>query len=220
MSRSASSSTTAKTKTIETNGRSLAERHFRAAIEFALAHTPSTEGVSPIFGAAAAIADFEDPTDRAALEMMSTAMAALVTRNLPDRASVRAWQAFRVGGSESNPDAIAIRDIAAAMQRTVNLYRRREKWLIDKGRVVVMRLRRYLARQFGEGVPDIDTLEDWVSRHAHKSARGKLTTAGIVARIIHRGRILGARGRDESVTLRRVDRVLARASRREKQLAC
>jgi hypothetical protein len=64
---------------------------------------------------------------------------------------------------------------------------------------------------FGETVPSVDDLTDWIDRHADHSARGKFTTAGIVARILNRGKLLGERGSPQK-TLERVTKVLQRAS--------
>jgi hypothetical protein len=94
------------------------------------------------------------------------------------------------------------------------LYHRSEPWLESKGRVAVQQFRDQLVQQFGENIPPLDDLEDWISNHGPTSARGRTTTTGIVARIMHNGRLLGARGNFEK-TLKRVDNALARQAGRQ-----
>lgn len=218
-----SSSVTSETHTGESESPefdklAMAERQLRFALEHALECTPQTMGLSPVLGAIATLIDFDDPIDSVAYDMLATALFALAMRHEAARGKVNAWHTFRSGGSESNPDAMAIRDIAAAVEKTAGLYSLRLEWLDDKGRAVVEHLRESLVRRFSESVPSVDDLEEWISKYAHRGARGQLTNEGIVAKIVHRGRLLGAHTEDESTTLRRVDRVLARSSKRRTPL--
>lgn len=78
------------------------------------------------------------------------------------------------------------------------------------GDALVLRL--LLEKLLGEGVPCEEELAAWLAQHSVRGARGKITTAGIVARIIHRGRLLGAGrpGSTQQDTLDRVSKALAR----------
>lgn len=68
----------------------------------------------------------------------------------------------------------------------------------------------FVVERVGPNVPSADDLEDWIGRHTSKKARGKFTTASIVAKIVHRGRLLGAHTDDEGKTLTRVSMILQR----------
>jgi hypothetical protein len=63
---------------------------------------------------------------------------------------------------------------------------------------------------FGQRTPAQEKVREWFAKIGAPKAKGGLTIAGIVARIIHDGRLLGAYTHDLSNTLRRVDRVLRR----------
>jgi len=88
---------------------------------------------------------------------------------------------------------------------------------------VVRELAEYLETRFGslkrsEGnMPSAAELEEWISKHA-KGARDRLTTAGIVSRIMRQARLFGAPAEHRDNTLARVDAVLARARRAERAL--
>jgi hypothetical protein len=164
--------------------------------------------------------DTTDRGNRAAYEMAMTGIIALVTKDPGRMATVRAWDAHRrrVDPERGAVDILEIRDAVAV---AVHFHKHRddppypppyrggkpyEKLAQDGPK----NLRERLAARFGESVPNVDDLTDWIGRHANKSVRGKLTTAGIVARIVHRGQLLGARGTDEQKTLERVTKVLTR----------
>ncbi len=131
---------------------------------------------------------------------------------------VKRIEAFRLGAEGPDSDALAILDLARLVG--IFVYQRKHRddpaWTIrgkgllaTLGREAPTHLRECLVAKHGEGVSSVEELTDWLDRHADKGARGKLTTAGIVARIVHRGRLLGARGA-EVKTLQRVDKILKR----------
>jgi hypothetical protein len=56
-------------------------------------------------------------------------------------------------------------------------------------------------------IPSEEELADWLDRYSPTGKRGKLTYAGIVAKIVHQGRLLGAQGTHQK-TLQRVTKAL------------
>jgi hypothetical protein len=199
-----------------------AERQLRYALEHALDYTPPSVGVSPVLGALATLVDFDDSVDCAAFEMAETAILTLLTRSPELRGAVWAWHGHRYD-CDTDRDVLALLELTRAVELTIYVCRVRPVYLTtDKGGAVVRRaltvtgrgavkrLRAFLVRRFGERVPSVDDLSDWIGRHAPTKGRGKLVTARIVARIVHRGRLLGARGEDENRTLRRVTMALKR----------
>jgi hypothetical protein len=180
-------------------------------------------GLSPLLGGIAALLAVDDPKDWAAFEMARTAILALLTRSAEQRSAVADWDAHRHGCTGAGSDVRAFIEIATAVERAAHFYATRyyyacqgkngavaKRALTETGRAVVKRLHVFFVRQFGPTIPGVEDLEDWIARHAKEGARGKLTTAGIVAKIVHRGRLLGARGEDEAKTLRRVTMALSR----------
>ena len=199
-----------------------AECRLRYALEHALDQTPANVGVSPVLAALATLVVSGDSVDCAAFEMAETAVLALSARSPELRASVWAWHAHR-HDCDPNRDALALLELARAVELTVYTCRVRPQYLTTdekgavvsrpltvSGRAAVKQFRGFLLRRFGERIPSVDDLCEWIGRHAPTRGRGKLVTAGIVARIVHRGRLLGARGEDEAKTLRRVTMVLKR----------
>lgn len=185
------------------------EQNLRTALESALANSdPNVHASFFIRGALASLV--YDWADAIAVEMAGVAIEALVAKSPDARQPVGEWHAQRHGCSDPNSDALVILDVASAVERTAYLYPVDPPSMPEVGARVVADLRTFLVGQLGPGVPAADDLENWIRRHSHKGARGKLTTAGIVAKIVHRGRLLGARGEDEQKTLRRVTMVMTR----------
>lgn len=198
-----------------------ADLRFRSMLEHCLASTPAGAGLAP-FAAVGGVADFDDPSDCAAFEMARTAVAALLTGDEELREAARKWHAQRLGcdGDRDVTDMLLLAravEITAAILREPLTYRARDEAgavvelpMTKTGRAAVQEFRASLVRHFGSTVPSVDDLTDWLARHSPKKGKGKLVTAGIVARIVHRGRILNAHTDDEGRTLRRVTMALKR----------
>jgi hypothetical protein len=124
--------------------------------------------------------------------MAMTGIRALITADAPTRKGVREWHERRSGTNEPGP--LAVLDVAGLVDRAARLYPLREDWLETKGREAIEWLRALLVERFGRtaAIPPVGELEDWIARHAAKHGRGKLTTAGIVAKIVHGGLLPGA----------------------------
>jgi hypothetical protein len=105
----------------------------------------------------------------------------------------------------------SIVDLAGGIEKAAYLYRRTDQCLESKGPAVMQQLRDYLRLRFGEGIPSLDELQEWVQSTVQSARKNRFTTSGIVVRIVHQARLFGARGAFTK-TLRRVDRVLARAA--------
>lgn len=91
---------------------------------------------------------------------------------------VRSWDAHRRGCPKPDSDALAMLHIASAVDLTAYLYSIRGPWFENSGRAAVDHFRLFLVTRFGETIPSLDDLEDWIGRHAQKGARGKLVTTG------------------------------------------
>jgi hypothetical protein len=132
--------------------------------------------------------------------------------------------AFLRGATGPDSDALAILDIARVVALSAWLRKRRDHPPYrpgdagpyeEAGNDAPRTLWEYLVERYGKDVPSVDDLTDWLDQHAERQARGKLTTAGIVARILNRGKLLGERGSVQK-TLERVTKVLARARGRRR----
>lgn len=166
----------------------------------------------------------DDAVAREAYAMAMTGLRALSTKHPDAIAEVRAWSAGQRGAKDVNSDALAIVDIARAVEITASLRKHREDsayaecrddpFYSQAERDAVRLLRARLVRRHGEQVPSEDDLTDWIDRHAETGARGRLTTARIVANILARGRLLGSAS-DERQALERVTKVLARHAAKE-----
>jgi hypothetical protein len=185
-----------------------------AALRRALLHVFDNHSDVPIadalWAALGTVVDPDDAIESRALEVIKVGLDALLSKRSGARSAVSEWHAFRHRCTGADSDALAILEIAEAVQRAAWLYSQRSPPFLDSGPAAVERLCGFLARRFGQTVPGTRDVEPWIAAHSPKGVRGKLTTAGIVARIVHRGRLLGARGNDEGRTLRRVTMVLNR----------
>ncbi len=189
------------------------EGQVRSALKFALENSGPTSAIAPILGALATIVD--DYRDREAYEVAETVILALVLKSPREQEQVHAWHASRYG-RDPTQNATAILDLAREVEKAVHLYARPNPCLAS-GPVAAQELREYLLKRFGEDVLGLVELQDLISRHSAKGATNYVTTAGIVARIMHHGGLLGASGKTFDDTLKRVNRVLARAAKRESQ---
>lgn len=184
-----------------------AEQQIRFAIERIFTAHPDTPTLQALD--AALYSAVEDWWGVVAYEMAMTGIRALVTADVATRRGVREWHERRSGTNEPGP--LAVLDAARLVDLAAHFYPSREDRLKTKGPEAVAWLRTRLVERFGPAaaVPSAGELEDWISRHAAKRARGKLTTAGIVARIVHAGRLPGASSSPDE-TLQRVTKVLKR----------
>jgi hypothetical protein len=160
------------------------------------------------------LVDLGSPVQRDAYDMICDGMRALLADE--DAVSrVKRYGALRRRLCDAESPALQILDIADAVEIAVHLRRKQDDHHYAKiAPNAVKSLRAGLVERWGEGIPSEEDLEDWIDRHAEKRARGMLTTAGIVARIVFRGRLLGARLKgsaedSERRTLSRVDRILS-----------
>jgi hypothetical protein len=182
---------------------------FRRALERALQHTDDQTAMNAVVGALGTL--IKDREGAVAWEMVEAGLGAFIRRYPHDRRAARAWHAASVGCDPSQ-DAIGIVDLAGEVARTAFLYRAPNHAISPAGRDAVAAFRtQYLVECFGECVPSEDTLLEWFSKHSKSRSKGSLTTAGIVAQIVHTSRLFGARGNDVDKTRKRVDRALARS---------
>lgn len=159
------------------------------------------------------LANFASPLDRAAYEMVSLGARALVTKAAPDTELVSEWDAWMSRASGPHSDVLAIKKIANAVGIAARFRKHREDpQCATVARDAAKNLREYLVAAFGETIPAESELQDWIDRHAKRGARGRLTTAGIVTRIIRGGRLLGVNSAidGEQTTLDHVDKTLRR----------
>jgi hypothetical protein len=170
--------------------------------------------MDPLIGALATlVADHEDA---AAFEMARAGIHALIRKHPDDRKVAQTWHAVSVG-CDPNQDAIAIVDLAEEVERTAVLFTASNPPFSPTGTAAIATFRlQYLVERFGNGVPSEQMLMAWFSKHKDPHSSGGVTTAGIVARIVHHARLFGARGTDTERTRKRVDRVLARAHKLRK----
>ena len=184
-----------------------ATRRLRYALMEGLKNCGPEVTAHVVMGSFACAMDFTDPVECAAYKMAETAVLAIAKKDEPARAAVRSWDAQRRGCTSM--DTLSILQIAEAVQVAVYLYHCSKDPIEPKGRAAIAALQTFISRRFGSNA-SLEDLEDLIGRHAPKHTRGKVTTAGVVARIVHGDRLLGARGKNESKTLRRVDRDLSR----------
>ena len=172
-----------------------AERQFRRALMRALKANPDGPTSRLVVGAFATIA--ADRVDWLSYEMVNLALRASMTRRPKDVAALRAWHKHRRGCVEAVP--LTVLDIAPLVDRAAHLYRRREGLLVT-GRGAVEDLKRDLEACFpAHRVPSVEELEGWIARHSPKGARGKLTTARIVVRIIKAAGLPGASASNDAL---------------------
>lgn len=182
------------------------EAHIRAALKFSLDHSEGLTTSGAIFGSLATVV--EDATDAKALQMLRDALTALMGRTPREVKAVHAWHALR-DGYDPEQDAIAIVDLARQVARTAQMFKS-PNMLVPAGTAALMALRTELVDEFGERIPSLELLQVWFTKYNKQRAKGCLTLTGVVAHIIHEGRLFGARGKNFDKTRKRVDRVLQR----------
>lgn len=191
------------------------DAQLRSALEFALAHSDAESATTALIGALGAL--IEDQADAQAFEMAQSGILALVRRGPRERDAARVWHAQR-HGFDPELDAVAIVDLCEAVERAAYLYNYKSAGeLFKTGDAAIDLLRAGLVERFGTTVPGTADLVQWFSRLGIPKSQGGLTTAGIAARIIHEGRLLGDRRDTLDNTLSRVDRVLSRLAKRRKE---
>ncbi len=208
----AKSSTTAGQEEVETEQDLLAsrERQLTRALQHALDHFSTSDGSGATLGALASL--IEDERDAEAFEMARTAVLALVHRKPQAKEAASIWYVRR-DGLDPDQDPVGVVELARLVARTATMYRAGEGiGLATVGAAAVDAFRDDLVSRFGDTVPPSSRLEEWFSKIGQAKRRGGLTVAGIVARIIHEGRLMGAHTGNLSKTLRRVDRILGRVA--------
>jgi hypothetical protein len=162
----------------------------------------ATRAICDVLGPRAAQSKNSDAA--AAFEMAKIGVHALLADDEDARAQVREWDAHRQRASGVDSQALTI--MAIGWRVVVAASRRRH----GRDANAAEALRAWLVQQFGEKVPAIGDLEDWLACHARRHAPGQLTTSGVVGRIVHRSRLLGVHHDDEQKTIQRVRKVLLR----------
>jgi hypothetical protein len=183
------------------------EAHFRDTLEFALDHCDAAIASSAVLGSLGALV--QDQADAEAAQMARTGILALIYKGPKERAAAHAWHAHQEG-CKPDEHAIDIVDLAREVARTARLYRLTHEQLVTGDAALEAFYSDYLAPRFGPRSPTVKELRESFEKLGLSKSKGGITIAGVVARIIHEGRLMGAHTDDPSKTLRRVDRVLAR----------
>jgi hypothetical protein len=201
---------------IEAQGRARDAR-VRNALEF-IRESSTQDGASMILGALAPLAIEEDGAE--AYEMAVHAVTALVFKNPRTLAAARKFYADQ-RGCDSTQHAIAIVKLNEAVEAALHVIQLDGTDLFPEKQVVLQTLAEYIKTAFGGtacgGMPTAADLEHWLSQHVPKAARGKMTTVGIDAAIVHQAKLLGARG-SLARTRGRIDAVLRRRRKAERAL--
>lgn len=181
------------------------EDRLRAALMFAL-QSPGSTASGAVIGVFAA--EIENADDVAAVRMLQDAMTAFVNGSPRETQAVHSWHAQR-DGYDPEQDAIVIVDLARHAARTAQLSRL-SGTQFHTGVAGIEAFRADLVDRFGESVPEVAELQKCFAKVGESRTSGGLTITGVVARIIHVGRLLGDSGQDLDKTRKRVDRVLSR----------
>jgi hypothetical protein len=183
------------------------EAQLRYALEFALDHCDAPIASSAILGSLSTLV--RDKADAEAAQMVKTGILALIYKAPREQAAAHACHAQQEG-CKPNEDAIDIVDLAREVARAGRLYRLTHDQLVAGDAALVAFHCDYLVARFAERAPTLNKVRELFALLDRPKAKGGLTVAGVVARIVHERRLLGAHTDDLSTTLRRVDRVLAR----------
>jgi hypothetical protein len=133
----------------------------------------------------------------------------LVTKDPEGLKQARLWWARMLGFDNPDSPAAAIVQIEWCVR--VARERRHGDGTFGDPKDAVPQLHAALVVRFptSKSIPSVTNLADWLDRYSATRKRGKLTYTGIVAKIVHEGRLLGA-GKSESQTLQRVTAALDR----------
>jgi hypothetical protein len=131
----------------------------------------------------------------------------LVSRDPDGLAKARLWWARMLGFDGSDSPAAVIVQLESHVR--IARERRHGDGTFGDPKHAVPDLRAGLVSRFPESksLPSETDLADWLDRYWPTRKRGKVTYAGIVARIVHQGRLLGA-GKSEEQTRQRVTKAL------------
>jgi hypothetical protein len=162
----------------------------------------ATQAICDVLGPPAA--QPRNSASTTSFEMAKIGIRALLADDEDARAQVREWDAHRQRTSGADPQALTI--MAIGWRVVVAASRRRN----GRDANAAEALRAWLVQHFGEKVPAIGDLDDWLACHARRHAPGQLTTSGVVGRIVHRSGLLGVHHDDEQKTIQRVRKVLLR----------
>ena len=190
------------------------DARLRATLLRLLADQPEVPAWQLVEGALATLIDLNDRDDCLAFDMVRVAIAALAWRSLVARKAVLDWHTRR-HRADGDSAPLAMVEMARAVDLAAALYPLHSTFL-PTGSAAVAQLRAGLVRRYGErNILPLARLEDMLQRHSPKKAVGRITTAGIVAKILFEGQLLGersagAKGRGEEDTLDRVSHALTR----------
>ena len=151
--------------------------------------------------------DYRVPGSHEAFTMAHNAIIALVQKKPESLDMARRWSAWIAGFDGPDSDAAVIVQLEHHVRVALGIRHGGGDWgdpASAAGQLHAALLERF---KDSKSLPSEADLEDWLGRHAPARARGKLTTVGIVTKIIHRGRLVGAR-RDEQQTRERVTKAL------------
>lgn len=190
----------------QVESRTAREDQLRFALAMGLAHSHPNTTSGAVFSALATLT--EDIVDREALEMLNTGIQALVHKVPSQREAAHRWHAQREG-CDPDRDAITIVDLARGVAHAKRMYMSSEPNFWTGAAAVEEFREECLVPRFGERSPSIAELKSWFELVDLPKRRGGLRVAGVVARIIHDAKLLGARGA-LGKTVKRVDRVLKR----------
>lgn len=157
----------------------------------------------------------DDAGGQAALRLACGSIRVLLAPGKYDEALVLKLDAIAHGFSV-DATAIAIVELAEMVERSVGFRGCKIGVPFDHPTTTVAEqtpsnFRNWLAKRYGqERVPTVEEIAGMLDRHTDKRARGKLTTAGIVARILGHGNLLGANVGGAKAMLHRVDKALKR----------
>ena len=152
--------------------------------------------------------DASVPGSREAFTMAHNAIRWLILREPGGLEDARRWLAWKMGFNSPDSDAVTIVQIEWHVRMALGMRRGEGRWG-DPEKAPEWLHRALLHRFEAKSIPSVESLASWLDRHAERHARGKITTAGIVAKIVHEGRLLGAR-LSEQRTRERVTKALDR----------
>ena len=158
--------------------------------------------------------DDRTPGSYEAFTLAHNAIIALVQKDPEALKGARRWFAWPRGFDGPDSDALAIVRIEHMVKVAIEIRNAGHmKW--GNPQNAARNLHAVLVASFqdqskNKTLPSVEDLDDWLARHAPRHVRGKLTTAGIVAEIVHVGRLFGRSSEDRQQTREKVAKALDR----------
>jgi|ERR1019366_2298373 hypothetical protein len=148
------------------------------------------------------------PGSNEAFTMATNAIRWLILKEPGGLESARRWMAWVSGFKAPDSDAAMICRIEFAVRCAVQV--RHGTGTFGEPKDAAKNFYEGLVAAFpgSSTLPGADEIQGWLDQHSARSRKGKVTTAGIVAKIVHRGKLLGAR-LSEQRTLERVTKALS-----------